>query len=145
MTAIHIAITKSSWMRTLPEELIDSIGFNYGRNWMCAGLSKSWHETYKRHVVKSAIKIQSSYRMYRGKHKTADWYSHSHIVRNYILYYPMYFLQRWPDLALRKCPELQDAQRQCIESLPPTTQRTRRDVRNVLYSLNPYQIRYVGW
>ena len=136
---------KNTDMIILPDELIHSIGFDYGLYWMCAGVSKSWHETHKRHVAKAATKIQAYYRMYRGKHKTADWYSHSHIVRNYILYYPMYFLQRWPNLALRKCPQLQEHQRQCIESLPPTTQRTRRDVRNVLYSLNPYQIRYVGW
>ena len=132
-------------MRTLPDELIDSIGFDYGLNWMCAGVSKSWHETHKRHLVKAATEIQACYRMYRGKHEVLDWSSHTCIVRNYMLYYPMYFLQRWPDLALRKCPELQDGQRQCIESLPSTNQRTRRDVRNVLYSLNTYQIQYVGW
>lgn len=132
-------------MRTLPDELIDSIGFDYGLFWMCAGVSKTWHETHKRHLAKEATKIQTYYRMYREKHTMLDWSSHKRLVRNYILYYPMYYLQRWPNLALRKCPQLQETQRQCIESLPPTTQRTRRDIRHVLLSLTSYQIQYVGW
>ena len=71
--------------------------------------------------------------------------SHADTVRMYLVHYPFEYLQRWPDLALRKCPYLTDTQRLCLSTLPPTTTRTRRDVRTALRALTVDQIRYVGW
>jgi hypothetical protein len=71
-------------MIILPDELIHSIGFDYGLYWMCAGVSKSWHETHKRHVAKAATKIQACYRTYREKHEEFDWFSYIYVYLRYV-------------------------------------------------------------
>ena len=135
----------------LPLDLVDVIGGQYAVTWLPAGVCKAWDETRRswRHAL--ATRIQAAYRGRRTRYEMGDdeeggpTITHADVVRMYIVHYPFEYLQRWPDLARRKCPHLTEVQHQCLGALPPAEQRTRRDVRDVMHVLTVAQIRYVGW
>ena len=133
----------------LPHHIIQIIA-NYGIHWLPTNVCKSWKSIKHIFWTMHATRIQLAYRNRR------DWYnadshddvlimSHANLMRMYLVHYPFEYLQRWPNLALVKCPDITELQHKKILSLPTTTQRTRRDLRDLLLSLTVAQITYVGW
>ena len=144
---VSIAAVASS-RNMLPLHLVDVIGGQYAVPWLPPGVCKAWEETRRNWLHALAIRIQAAYRGRRNRYETNEAgprMSHADVVRMYIVHYPFEYLQRWPDLARRKCPHLTEAQHQRLSTLPLAEQRTRRDVRDVLCVLTAAQIRYVGW
>ena len=137
----------------LPLHLIDHLASEYAIHWTPAGVCKRLDETRRARRYQHATLIQAAYRGRRARYavtvercdRNELSLSHGDTVRMYLVHYPFEYLQRWPDLALRKCPGLTPAQRQHLEALPPTPERTRRDVRGVMCALTVGQIQYVGW
>lgn len=134
----------------LPLHLVDQIGSNYAVHWLPPGVCKKWDETRRVWRHQQVTRIQALYRGRRARYDMYDWghgsqLSHADTVRMYLVHYPFEYLQRWPDLARRKCPQLTATQRQHLDALPPAPERTRRDVRGVLCALSVTQILYVGW
>ena len=111
-----------------------------------AGVCKTFDLYRKAWFDKHITRIQRMYRkriqVYQNSDSmdTLDMY-----IRMYMIYYPYYFLQRWPDLALRKCRDLTPAQKKLLLALPPTTKRTKRHVRDIFQQMTLSQIMYVGW
>ena len=134
----------------LPLHLIDHLASEYAIHWTPAGVCKRVDETRRARRYQHATCIQAAYRGRRARYAVTDEryglsLSHGDMVRMYLVHYPFEYLQRWPDLALRKCPGLTPAQRRHLKALPPTLERTRRDVRDVMCALTVEQIQYVGW
>ena len=137
----------------LPLPIVDHIGSHYAVNWLPAGVCKQWDNTRHAWRHQQVTRIQALYRGRRARYDKSVRYDmdnwghgcHADMVRMYLVYYPFEYLQRWPDLARRKCPDLTAAQRQHLETLPPAPERTRRDVRGVMCALSVGQIQYVGW
>lgn len=137
----------------LPLHLVDHLANEYAIHWTPAGVCKRLDETRRARRCQQATRIQAAYRGRRARYAATDVrygryglsMSHGDTVRMYLVHYPFEYLQRWPDLALRKCPGLTPAQRRHLEALPPALERTRRDVRGVMCALTVEQIQYVGW
>lgn len=134
----------------LPLHLVDHLASEYAIHWTPAGVCKRVDETRRACRYQHATRIQAAYRGRRARYAAEKWrlgpnISHGDTVRMYLVHYPFEYLQRWPDLALRKCPGLTPAQRRHLEALPPALERTRRDVRGVMGALTVGQIQYVGW
>jgi hypothetical protein len=130
---------------TLPMEVLRAIS-DAAVIYVPTGVCKDW-ET-RRAAWWHVTSIQRAYRL-RIRHSKALW-SSAHptqdaLLRMYTVDYPFEFLQRWPDLAARKCPGLSTLQRNTIQSLPLPKCRTRRQVREIMSTLTVSQIMYVGW
>ena len=134
----------------LPLHLVNHLASEYAIHWTPAGVCKHVDETRRARRCRQATRIQAAYRGRRARYAAEEGrngarMSHGDTVRMYLVHYPFEYLQRWPDLALRKCPDLTPAQRRHLEALPSTLERTRRDVRGVMCALTVGQIQYVGW
>lgn len=115
----------------------------------------SWAAHRRTWLVRAERPLRRLQRTFRERARTcqqinddvngAALLTHAMLLRMYMVHYPFEYLQRWPDLAKRKCPHLTDAQACALRRLPPSTQRTRRHVRDVLTALTLEQIMYVGW
>jgi hypothetical protein len=142
--------------RSLPSEILNDVYEKYALHlspspsYVC----KTWYKT-KQQRLENVIRIQRAYRKWRVFYdktleETHGDYDTFHLPRNvvirmYMLFYPIHFLRGWPDLALKKCPNMTDEQRALCTNLPSRPNRTRRDVRNVMLAMDVHQIMYVGW
>lgn len=113
-----------------------------------AGVCRAWDVERRRWRTRAASRVQRAYRVRRARYlvaSEADDPVHAMMLRMYMVDYPFEYLQRWPDLAARKCPGLTTEHRAALAQLPTAEARTRRHVRSIMARLTVDQIMYVGW
>ena len=136
----------STSLPLLPSDVMNHLHRDFLVPFIPAGVCKEWNIYRCEWQNNHAKRIQRLYRIWIQFYKKAEYYhTIQTLIRMYMVHYPIYFLQRWPDLAMRKCSNMTQVQRDYCNSLPPTEERTKRHIRDLMQTMDISQIMYVGW